>query len=288
MKQYRWIGLLLVLTMLMGMIPAVGAQSLGMTEQEKLTIVSATASSQAAASLGPVNLIDGNTSNFWSSAVSKKADTVTSVDLTLSAASEVREIRMQPRVVNHAALCFPSGFVFQYSLNGSAWENIPGGTYTGYAASTDWQVFTLPETVRADRIRVYSTTCTPEGTNYYFQVAELEIYGETEVVEVPDSQVLSIIDYANSATPAANSFTAANLLDGDLSTFWSTSSSSSATPASPGYFDLVFPWVAGITEVQLMPRMLNGAPLCFPTAFRFQYSLGGSAWADGQHRLRFG
>ena len=53
MKQYRWIGLLLVLTMLMGMIPAVGAQSLGMTEQEKLTIVSATASSQAAASLGP-------------------------------------------------------------------------------------------------------------------------------------------------------------------------------------------------------------------------------------------
>ena len=157
--------------------------------------------------------------------------------------------------------------------------NVPGGDISGYAATTDWQVFPFAEPVMADRVRAVSTVCTAEGNNYYFQLAEVQIYGTAEQEEVPESSILPVLDFSSSKT-AAESLSAANLVDGDLSNFWSTAPSTVAMPASPGYFDLTFAAPSVITQVHMMPRVVDGTPTCFPSAFKFQYALGDSAWTD--------
>lgn len=89
---------------------------------------------------------------------------------------------------------------------------------------------------------------------------------------------------AESSPTAAASLGPENLIDGSIATFWSSIPYVTEVPATPGYFDLALSAKSEVREIRLMPRTANIAgeltTLCFPTEFKFQYSLDGSGWAD--------
>jgi hypothetical protein len=91
------------------------------------------------------------------------------------------------------------------------------------------------------------------------------------------SQAEYILEVAASSM-ALPSMDAAQAIDSNPSTFWSSAGHTTASNVEWIYINLGS--TSKISQVTLLPRVVSGKTMCFPVNFKFQYSLDGSNWTD--------
>jgi hypothetical protein len=80
------------------------------------------------------------------------------------------------------------------------------------------------------------------------------------------------------SSKALVSMDAAEAVDNNPSTFWSSAGHTTATNTEWLYLN--FGAKSKISQVTMLPRDVSGAPMCFPANFKFQSSINGSSWTD--------
>jgi hypothetical protein len=108
-------------------------------------------------------------------------------------------------------------------------------------------------------------------------------YGPTSFVAFSVYKQNYICQKENVLTIAASSkalasMDAAEAVDNNPSTFWSSVGHTSA--GNTEWLYLNFGAKSKISQVTLLPRDVSGAPMCFPADFKFQYSNDGNVWTD--------
>lgn len=133
---------------------------------------SSTGSSWAAS-----NAIDDNTATCWSSNQHTNANGVEFIQFQFSDANDVNYVRLTPRYdSNNAGLSFPLNFTIYY-YTGTSW--VSAKSFTNFAnpqkpgTNNLPVVIPLPVTVHTNRIKIEATRLSTDGSNYYFQLAEV-------------------------------------------------------------------------------------------------------------------
>ncbi|HWX64973.1 MAG TPA: discoidin domain-containing protein [Rhodanobacter sp.] len=177
-------------------------------------------------------------------------------------------------------LCFPSQFtVSGHTSAGQSWDIYTSPS--GFTAPPELQIgFCLRNTnsTPCHRVRATGKTLTDDGSsNYYFQLAEMEVYLNPIPVVSPPHATLTM-------TEEPGNWEASNLVDGTFQNAWSAP-----------YWDNTFTSVAitldlgqptAFDRIVLYPRWWapagnpNGTPqvLGFPTAFALSASADGVNW----------
>ena len=146
--------------------------------------LTAQGSSQADASLGAANAIDGDTGTFWSSAVHASASATEWIQIDLDETIALDGVTLTPRMAGATVYAFPVNYSFEYSYDeaGSRWFSIPGASYSNVATPTGAVTHSFTGKILACRIRITATKLSVDdsATNYYFQLAEVApIRGDT-------------------------------------------------------------------------------------------------------------
>lgn len=139
--------------------------------------IAATASSKASDDWVPMNAIDGDNINCWSSTVHRNASATEWIRITLDKNYLITRLRIFPRTIEGTSYCFPSAFSFRFSTNDSDWNPVPGQSHTSYQnpGATE-QVFVFAQPVTARYIKVVATALgADQYNNYYCQFAEVNV-----------------------------------------------------------------------------------------------------------------
>ncbi|MFZ5977979.1 MAG: discoidin domain-containing protein [Bacteroidota bacterium] len=117
------------------------------------------------------NAIDTSTSTFWSSSAHTTASNTESINFHFSGFNNVNYVRLLPRYVGSSATCFPVDFKIYYST-GSTWVLL--SSFTNFPTPLGLGV-TIPisSTVNTDGIQIVATTLSSDGSNFYFQLANV-------------------------------------------------------------------------------------------------------------------
>ncbi len=155
----------------------------------------AVSSSNAAASLGPSNVLDNNPNTFWASIPHLNADAEEWIYLDQGMSKTVAQIVLVPRAVADTVVyCFPQAFKIQYSSDASTWTDVPGQSYTNYPnpKNNKGEVFTFSSPVNSRYIRIDATKLRVDdsGINYYFQLAEINLYSSVTAVDRAKNEVV--------------------------------------------------------------------------------------------------
>jgi len=206
---------------------------------------------------------DGDISTAWSSNVHTTQYSTEWISVDTGSNRPIKRVTITPRQPH--PWCFPATnrnhFKIQVSGDASNWVdadfdfnyNTVNTPYLHYIAE-----FKQPIYGRYVRI-IASKLSNDQYGNFYFQLAEIK------VEEIP---------YSASASSAH--WSAYNALDGNGSlSCWSSNGHSSA--ASTEWIRVDLGATRTVTGVRVLPR---SGGLCFPTAFKFQYSNNGSSWTD--------
>lgn len=288
-------GLSLLLCALLGLsclvMPASAAPA--NSAAEKLRFISVEASSTALPEMSADWLIDGEVgvaerTNFWSSAPVPEREPEEGecayVDLRLEQKSKVSEVKIAPRAWN---LCYPTGLTFYGSNDGKSWEVIK--EYTGLPMLAQEgttpitnkdpiiQTYTFDNPVEISYLRVMATAYTKDdsGSGFYFQMSEVEAYGEPLEQQV---EQLTITDASGSNDWPGH--TADVLYDGDLTeAFWASypNPNPPLSESNPNYITLTLSKpTKTVSELVLYPRLGTASdgttqPFHFPKDFEIQY-----------------
>lgn len=138
----------------------------------------ATASSQFNAGLGAANATDNDSSTIWSSSLQSQTGSQW-LTLDLKAAFRVDRVKLVPRAQGGSVYAFPKDFKLQTSLDGTAFVDVPGQSYTSYPApSAPGADFVFAGPVQARYVRVVGTKFgTDDVGNYAMQLAEIYAFG---------------------------------------------------------------------------------------------------------------
>lgn len=122
------------------------------------------------------NAIDNNTSTSWSSVLHTTSASTEYIQFQFGAASDVNYVKMTPRYgSNNSGLSFPSNFTIYY-YSGATW--VASKSFTNFVnpqkSTTNLPVvIPLPVTVHTTGIKIEATKLGTDGSNYYFQLAEV-------------------------------------------------------------------------------------------------------------------
>ncbi len=145
----------------------------------------------------------------------------------------------------------------------------PGQTWANYPTpSNARQVFSFSAPVTARYVRWYVTQESKDaGQNFYAQIGEI-------FVTSPDPQALAPVPVAAATgSSQAGGFAAANAIDGDSATAWS---STEGTQASGASLTVDLGATRAAAAIQLVPRDQGSG---FPVDFALQSSSDGAAWS---------
>lgn len=253
----KWVAGGLMIVLLMAAIPLFAAA---------LPVSGATASSELSP-LTAAKAIDGDRGTFYSSQGHPDADHTEWLQLDLGSRQHaISGVRLDARVKGYG---FPIDFKLQYSDNGTAWTDAPGGAFTNFSNPGHQEVsipFTKP--INARYLRLYATKLGHDDYNaYYLQINEFAV----------DQK------YKATASSYFGTFEPGNAVDGSTdvnagaTAFYSSVLHSTA--ANTEWLQLDLGRVAtGIHLVRLNPRQHGYG---FPVDFKIQTSNSASGpWVD--------
>lgn len=222
--------------------------------------------------------IDDEKVTCWSSNYhnTENADEWIALDLKYKQRIGIMEVR--PRY--NTGLYFPVDFKFQYSNDKVNWIDVPGQSYTNYPNPGEpIQKFIFDTPVYCRYIRMYATKLGGDASgNYYFMVSDIDaknlnstyfrktFYASTQ--PIPISGAAASSQYNSDLSPD-------KAVDGNNSTFWSSTPTDASTAVQWLYVDAGS--IRTIKQIRLKPRS-NG--FGFPLDFKFQYSYDASSWYD--------
>lgn len=232
-------------------------------------------------------MLDNNPATAWSSTwVNEKvADCKESIQIDVKAVKKVISVTLKPQ---SEGSCFPSEFVFQSSINGQVWNDIPEASYKDYKITgIKDQIFTFTTPVIAQYIKLVVTKrSSNKDGNYLIQIAELrasftevtqaEINTQTTTEENKPKPIKFIITASSELDK--KDWSMANLNDDDPNTLWSSEWINEKSPSCEEWIQITSGGIAKYISVSLTPR--TNATVCFPADFKFQYTLDGDTWID--------
>lgn len=185
-KAVKAISFFICLTMVLTLLSPLTSSGMDAAE-EWIQLAGASSSSNAIGSLGPDNLIDGDSQSFWSSAIGKEyPDEGDYAAVSVPGTALVSKIAVTPR--KGFVSTFPRDFRLQYSTDKKTWLDIPGQSYTDYPAEDKELVFVLETPVEAKQVRIVGTRYGVDDYNtYYMQLAEIRLFGR--VTAPPNSPI---------------------------------------------------------------------------------------------------
>lgn len=236
------------------------------------------------------NLWDDDTSTSWIPSTDISLETSNAwARITLSAKSQVSDICLYA-----TSSVFPREFKLQYSIDGSNFTDVPGGTYLFNGDPDEgWFNFNLSTTIEAKYIRILLVRNGPTNDgNWLSKIAEVEVYGvagedrNTPNGTSPDQAKILEISNATSNKGAfvdeANAV--ASICDEDTSTTW-IPNADIHSEAADAYAQLQLKQNATITDMRVYATVT-----VFPREFKLQISQdgvnftdipNGYYWADG-------
>ena len=191
-----------------------------------------------------------------------------SLTLDLGAAQAVGKVRLLPRATSPEL--FPGEFTIDVSTDGDNWTAAVSETdYVGQSNVWYEETFSA-HFARYVRIAGPSLLIGDARVQYYLQIAEFEVY---KFRDVAGSTLTA--SSATCSTVLYNRFPAANAIDGDPDTFWS-SIMSTVPRAESLTLDLGATQAVG--KVRLLPRATS--PELFPGEFTIDVSTDGDNWTQ--------
>jgi hypothetical protein len=142
-----------------------------------LVPVSVTASSEYSSLVIASKAADGDSTTFWSSSANANIDDAPQwLKFDLGSIKTVDAIKVTPR---QDGLGFPAALKVQYSNDNTTWFDLPvlNAPYYPNPGSTPQMLET--NKIQARYMRLYSDQLGFDGYAYYFQLADVQIYGDT-------------------------------------------------------------------------------------------------------------
>lgn len=249
----------------------------------------------ATATLGPAQLVDGNITNFTTTAYATDAATAKTAKVTFSGAYEVSKVNLYPRLsgANYKA---DGGFPVAFKVlvwDGEVWKEVKSVTEaTTFSGQYPMLSLTLDSAVVCNGIKIEATTLgVSDNANlpYVLQLAELEVLGkksdktlnEPDYEEVPEytgvNATLNGTVEMKVAAFATESFPKENLVDG-TSKFTTTTYATVANTEESAV--VIFKEGSyTIDKIVLSPRVANGKVVGFPEDFKISV-WNGSKWVE--------
>jgi len=225
---------------------------------------SASASSESAG-FPAMNLIDGQTTDFYASAPHVSASATEWVQVDLGApVGGIDQVRLYPRASGYG---FPSSYSIETSMDGATFTSAPGATISN-AANPGSSMVTVPfeSGVTARYVRLVATALSADDSGtYYLQLAEIG-------VDANSASGAGITPSSVSASSAI--FPATNIIDNNPGSFWTSNGHDNAQ--STEYFTLNYSQPYTFTRLTLTPRDDGSG---FPSSFVIQYSMDGINFA---------
>ena len=249
----------------------------------------------AAATLGSVQLVDGNITNFTTTAYATDASTVKTVKVTFDGAYEVSKVNLYPRL-SGANYKTNGGFPVAFKVlvwDGSVWQEVKNITEaTTFSGSYPMLSLELDAAYVCNGIKIEVTTLgASDNTSqpYVLQLAELEVLGTESDAELKEPDYVEVPEYTgvnatlngtvemNVAEFAKPTLPAENLVDG-TSKFTTTEYAKVADTAESAM--VIFKEGSyTIDKVVLAPRMVSGKACGFPEDFKLSV-WNGSKWVE--------
>ncbi|MCD9020269.1 discoidin domain-containing protein [Cohnella silvisoli] len=163
-------------------------------------------------------LRDGDRNSYYSSQGHAGSAATEWVSLDLGSSKRLHTVRIVPR---NGGIGFPADFKLQSSTDGSAWTDIPGQQYTGYAApGRQEQLFEFPS-VQARYVRLYATKLSADTDgSYYLQLAEWDAAADGPMYATRNGGYDNLLDNMWHAFGAVDDGTDAVYKFGNESTFF--------------------------------------------------------------------
>ncbi|MDR3626822.1 MAG: discoidin domain-containing protein, partial [Ignavibacteriaceae bacterium] len=154
----------------------------------------AIASSIAASWAGPMNALDSNKTDWWSSGGHSTPDGEEWIYIDQRVAKTVAKVVLVPRQDGDSVMCFPQDFKIQYSSNGTDWTDVPGQSYTEYPSpkNQNGETFTFSSPISCRYIRIDATKLRPDYPflAYWFCLAEFNLYNTATGVNGKTNEVV--------------------------------------------------------------------------------------------------
>ncbi|NQT18596.1 MAG: M6 family metalloprotease domain-containing protein [Planctomycetes bacterium] len=247
--------------------PPAAISDLAASLTAKLTVASATSSTVLYNRYVAANAIDGNPNTFWSSSMSPVPRTERLI-LHLGSTQAVGKVRLLPRAAYPELL--PGDFTIDVSKDGDNWTQVI--SETGYVGQSNvWYEKSFGvHFARYVRIAGPNMLIGDGRIQYYLQIAEFEVY------KLRDAEGSKLnVRSATSSGNLYNRFVAANAIDGNPNTLWS--STMSPVPRTE-YLALDMGAAKTIGMVRLLPRATS--PELFPGDFTIDVSTDGDNWTQ--------
>ncbi len=241
--------------------------------QENLAAGRPVTTSSSVAGHGGSIVTDGSNGDFWSSQLlpSSAANEWAYVDL--GAQRSFSKVVLYPRNLNGSTLAFPSAFKIQGSNDASTWTDLTSQTsFANPPGNTGAAFWVGNQSYRYVRFLATAARVDDSGTNYYVQLAEMEIYQDA----VSTLKPVNISSTVNWSTAYGGSNVTDNTVSGSY--FWSSQLLSSSAANEWAYVDLGAK--QSFSKVVLYPRTVSGTTVSFPSAFQIQGSNDATIWTD--------
>ena len=250
----------------------------------------------AAATLGSAQLVDGNVTNFTTTAYASDAATSKTVTVIFANAYEISKVNLYPRLsgANYKA---DGGFPVTFKVlawDGEVWKEVKSVTQaTTFSGKYPMLSLALENAQLCNAIKIEVSTLGASDnskTPYVLQLAELEVLGRKsdQTLRKPGEKepeeytgvnaALNGTVEMNVAAFAQDSFPKERLVDGKTSTF--TTSAYAAVPNTGAGATVIFKDGSYmIDRIVLSPRTQNGKVYGFPEDFKVSV-WDGAKWVE--------
>ncbi len=131
----------------------------------------------------PSNLYDNDISTFWASRIHTNPDAYEWVEIKFDRLTYIKNVSFIPR---SDFICFPSSFQIQISNSGLTWTSLYDFHSFSSSNLNDY-TFTIDRVTK--HIRIVANELTYDGSNYYFQIAEISIFDTTHKILINNSNI---------------------------------------------------------------------------------------------------
>lgn len=255
-------------TLVIGMVCAAISSSLGQEIATDWRTTSADASSGAETGF----TFDRLATTGWSSAIHADALHTESLTFGMDALRQVNYLKITPRTNgNGEVIGLPVNFSVQWSA-GAGWNDARSFSHVPRPADGSAFIVRLPLTVTANALRITAAVLGEDlAGNYALQVAEVSA-GYDPAAGAVDQPLATV----GASSVDGGGWEAANAIDGNLSTIWSSTTHSTSASSEWLQFGLNGGAHATVNYIKLRPRF-SARALGFPIDFSVSY-YDGTTW----------
>ena len=217
------------------------------------------------------NACDGDGGTAWASATHAKAFHSESLAFWMDASHPVNYIKIYPLTIGGSSVGIPVNFHVE-SASGASWNYVGSFSHVSRPVGGAPFIVRLPATLNTNGLRIVAEVLGNDlAGNYAFEVAEVSA-GYDSSAGTPD-QVLAAASASSVGSPGQE---AANVIDGNFPTLWSSGTNAAASATEWIQFGFKGGGHSRVNYVKMRPHF-SGRALGFPVDFAISY-YDGSKW----------